>query len=153
VTNTRTAGFLILAVGAGLYVCLASAAERSAATNFILRCSGCHGIDGSGSRAGGIPDFRNYIGAFAIDDDGRTYVLRVPGVVNASLSDSEISNVMNYVMKTWGGTSLRRGFVAFTPEEVAARRARSVDDVVRLRRQIVERFHAAGIPTADYPWP
>jgi hypothetical protein len=61
--------------------------------------------------------------------------------------------VMNYVMTTWGGTSLRPGFVAFTPEEVAARRSRPVADVVQLRRQIVERLHAVGISMAEYPWP
>jgi mono/diheme cytochrome c family protein len=144
---------MTLAMVAALYASDAGAAERSATANFILRCSGCHGMDGSGSNAGGIPDFRNYIGFFAVDDDGRTYVLRVPGVLNASLSDSEISAVMNYVMTTWGGTSLRPGFVAFTPEEVAARRSRPVADVVQLRRQIVQRLHAAGISTAEYPWP
>ena len=151
--STRTAGVLTLAMIAILHVPDTCAAERSATTNFILRCSGCHGMDGSGSNAGGIPDFRNYIGSFAVDDDGRTYVLRVPGVLNANLSDSEIAAVINYVMTTWGGTSLRAGFVAFTPEEVAARRSRPVADVVQLRRQIVERLHAASISTAEYPWP
>ena len=110
-------------------------------------------MDGSGNELARIPDFRGYIGAFAADEDGRTYVLRVPGVVNTSLSDSEISAVINYVMNTWGGSSLRHDFVAFTAQEVEARRARPVADVVSFRRQIVERLHASGIPTADYPWP
>jgi hypothetical protein len=56
-------------------------------------------------------------------------------------------------MRTWGGTSLRADFVEFTADEVRARRARSVPDVVALRRQVVERLHANGIATADYPWP
>jgi hypothetical protein len=149
----RAMSLLTLLVCAVLCVPIACAAERSASANYILRCSGCHGMDGSGHEPAGIPDFRDYIGAFSMDDEGRTYVLHVPGIANASLSDREISAVMNYVMTTWGGTSLRPGFVAFTPEEVAARRARPVADVVGFRRQIVERLHAGGIRTANYPWP
>lgn len=151
--HARNTPLLALTISAALYSSITAAAERSASANFILRCSGCHGMDGSGTTVGGVPDFRNYIGAFATDDDGRTYVLRVPGVVNASLSDSEISAVINYVMWAWGGTSLLPSFVAFTPEEVAARRTRAVGDIVRFRRQIVGRLSTAGIQTAEYPWP
>jgi hypothetical protein len=73
--------------------------------------------------------------------------------VNTSLDNARIAAVVNYIMRTWGGTSLRAGFVAFTEEEVTKRRARSVPDVVALRRQVARRLHAQGIATADYPWP
>jgi cytochrome c553 len=149
----RALSLLTSAACALLYFSPGRVAARSAPVNYILRCSGCHGMDGSGNTPAGIPDFRNYIGAFARDDEGRTYILHVPGIVNASLSDDEISAVINYVVTTWAGTSLRTGFVAFTAQEVAARRVRPVADVVRFRRRIVERLHAAGIQTAAYPWP
>jgi cytochrome c553 len=129
------------------------AAERSVAANYALRCSGCHGIDGSGNPAAGIPDFRGYIGAFAEDDEGRTYVLHVPGVAMSSLSDREISAVVNYLIGTWAGASLRAELIPFTPEEVGVRRAQPITDVVAFRRRIVARLGRAGIRTADYPWP
>ncbi len=151
--HARAPGLLTPLVCAVLCVTGAWGGERTAQVNYVLRCSGCHGTDGSGDSAAGIPDLRNSVGAFADDDDGRTYVLHVPGVANASLSDREIAAVINYVMQSWGGTSLSVRFVAFTPDEVAARRARPVDDVVRFRREIVGRLHARGISTADYPWP
>ncbi len=106
-----------------------------------------------GTREGGIPQFRNFVGAFASDEAGRTYVLHVPGVSSADLSNAEIADVMNYIMKTWGGTSLRSDFVEFTADEVAVRRAQPVADVVLLRREIVQRLTAAGVVTAEYPWP
>ena len=121
--------------------------------NYVLRCSGCHGMDGSGHAAAGVPDFRDSVGAFAMDEEGRTYLLHVPGIVNASLSDREISAVINFVMDNWGGTSLQPGFARFNPQEVAVRRAQPVTDVVRFRRQIVDRLQARGIRTARYPWP
>jgi cytochrome c553 len=142
------------AVYAVLSGSFAVSADHSASSNFIQYCSGCHGQDGRGGGVNsGIPDFRNFVGAYASDDGGRTYVLHVPGVVNTSLDDAEIAAVINYVMKTWGGTSLRAGFIPFTAREVTSRRARSVPDVVALRRQIVQRLHANGISTAQYPWP
>ena len=110
-------------------------------------------MDGTGSANGGIPDFRGLVGAFAGDDDGRTYVMHVPGVVGSGLSDAEIAGVMNYVFETWGEKSLPAPYVPFTPDEVTARRARPVDDVVAFRRDVVEKLSAQGISTADYPWP
>jgi cytochrome c553 len=150
--NVCTAGGFMLVICTALSLSVATAAERTASVNFILHCSGCHGTDGHGL-GGSIPDFSNFIGAFAHEDDGRTYLLHVPGVIGANLSDGEIAAVINYVMKAWGGTSLEPGFTEFTAEEVALRRARHVEDVVVFRRQIVERLTAAGIATAPYPWP
>lgn len=131
----------------------ASAGELQPRTNYILRCTGCHGMDGAGSPVGGIPDFRNYVGAFAGDDEGRTYILHVPGVIGASLTDNEIAGVINFIMATWAGSSLPAGHTPFTAAEVTERRARPVEDVVVFRRAIVARLSAAGVQTAGYPWP
>jgi hypothetical protein len=139
----------------GLLLCSfgADAAGKSASANFILRCSGCHGLRGDGAPEVGIPQFRNFVGAFAGDPAGRTYVVRVPGVSNSGLNDAEIADVINYVMKTWGGTSLPSSFVPFTEQEVVTRRALPVADVVSLRREVVQHLKLSGIATAEYPWP
>ncbi|MCW5718485.1 MAG: hypothetical protein KIS68_11720 [Bauldia sp.] len=127
--------------------------ERDPHTNFILRCSGCHGVTGVGAPLAGIPTFPDVVGVFAGDDDGRTYLFHVPGIVSASLSNREIAGVMNYVMEAWAGRSLPADFVPFTEEEVTMRRAIPVEDVVAFRRAIVERLAAQGLVAADYPWP
>ncbi|MGQ9364697.1 c-type cytochrome [Azospirillum sp. ST 5-10] len=138
---------------AGAMATPAVAGELKPRTNYILRCTGCHGMDGAGSAIGGIPDFRGMVGAFAGDDEGRTYLLHVPGVIGASLSDAEIAGVLNYIMENWAGASLPADFRPFTAAEVTDRRARPVADVVVLRRRIVARLGESGIATADYPWP
>jgi hypothetical protein len=153
VTRMCARGLLVVLLVCAACCTAAWAGDRPASVNYVLRCAGCHGMDGSGHESAGVPDFRDYVGAFALDEDGRTYLLHVPGIVNASLSDREICAVINYVMDNWGGTSLRPGFTRFTPREVAVLQARPVTDVVRLRRQIVDRLHARGILTAHYPWP
>ena len=144
---------LVMLATLSIGVALAADGGRSAAVNFVLHCSGCHGIDGSGYESAGVPNFRNSIEFFAIDEEGRTYLLHVPGLVNTNLSDTEIAEVLNYVVKQWSGTSTAGMFIRFTPAEVAERRARSVSDVVRLRRQIASRLRQEGLRTANYPWP
>lgn len=156
-----TLGRAVLPMAVAILATLASGTLASGAragdykpiTNYILRCAGCHSLDGSGHPVGGIPDFRGFIGAFAGEDDGRTYVLHVPGVAGSGLSAGETAAVLNLVMGKWGGASLPADFRPFTEAEVAERRLRPVADVVVLRREIAARLQRTGVAMAEYPWP
>ncbi|WP_165857133.1 c-type cytochrome [Marinobacter sp. JSM 1782161] len=121
--------------------------------NYTLRCIGCHGPHGAGSERGRIPDFRDSVASFSYLPRGREYLLHVPGVVGSSLNDQQIADVLNYVMKEWGGESLGRGFTPFTDAEVHYLRQTDVQDVVQLRREVARQLKAEGRPVADYPWP
>lgn len=128
---------------------LAAGAGPSPRVNYVLRCAGCHGMEGLGTETGGVPGFPGSVATLVNDDEGRTYVVHVPGVVGSSLSDAEIAAVMNYVIERWGDTPAP----AFTAEEVARRRAVAVPDVVAFRRTLTARLAAEGKPLAPYPWP
>ena len=147
----RRLAALVVALAAA--VPAAGAADYSARTNFVLRCSGCHGLDGAGAAKAGVPDFRGLVGAFAGDPDGRLYVSRVPGVRNANLDPAATAAVLNYVMTSFAGPSLPAGAPPFTADEVAAHQGQPPTDVVVLRRSVAARLKAAGIALADYPWP
>lgn len=129
-------------------VTLANADGLSARGNYVLHCSGCHGMNGQGTLAGGIPPFPDSVGHIAGIDIGRTYIVHVPGVVSTSMTDAEIAEVINYVLDAWGD-----GARHFSAEEVTSRRALPVGDVVAYRREVVEALSKAGIAIADYPWP
>jgi mono/diheme cytochrome c family protein len=131
----------------------ASAADRTARTNYVLRCIGCHTADGTGLPNAGIPDFVGKIGAFAHTADGRAYLLHVPGVIGSSLSAAETADVLNYIMDTWGGASLPRDYTRFTADEVTELKARSIGNVVKFRHKVAADLAADGIAVADYPWP
>jgi cytochrome c553 len=133
-----------------LAVAPAQASDHSARFNYMLRCAGCHTESGEGLPHAGIPQFPGYIDAFAGDDEGRTYMMHVPGVVGSSLSDAQIAAVLNYVVKNWGDLA---AVAPFTAEEVGVRRAKPMPDVVAYRRKLVKRLKAEGAKVADYPWP
>lgn len=126
---------------------------RSAHIDYMLKCSGCHGADGSGSPDRGIPDFRGYVDGFGRTEAGRTYVMHVPGVVNSSLPNARIAAVMNHVIASFGAPETRAAVPPFTAEEVDRLRAVPVPDVVAYRREVAAGMAKAGIPVAGYPWP
>jgi len=128
----------------------ACAANRSPQVNYILRCAGCHGLDGTGSATGGIPPL-GLIKAFTSDLDGRTYLMHVPGVVNSGLSNQEIADVINYVAQRWGTPEIP--FTSFSLEEVNHLRSIEIPDVVGYRRSLTNRYVSEGKIVADYPWP
>lgn len=125
------------------------AQENTPEQNYILKCSGCHDTDGSGSAPGGIPPLPGYLGAFMDDPDGRLYLMHVPGIIASDLNDRQLATLMNRLNAKWGDAQAR----PFTEEEVKQLRAAPMSDIVKFRRQIVQRFLREGIATGDYPWP
>jgi cytochrome c553 len=141
----------LLAVCFALTAPVLSAQEYSPAVNYQLRCAGCHGQDGMGVSSAGIPPFPGFIDGFFQTAASRLYLMHVPGINTASLSDPEIARVMNYVGQRWGQDDTPR--TDFTPEEVTALRQQPVQDVVALRRSVIAELTAKGWPVPDYPWP
>jgi cytochrome c553 len=129
---------------------IAEPAHYNASTNYILRCAGCHAMDGTGSKNGGIPPLQ-LIKTFTSDAKGRAYLMHVPGVVSTGLNSKEIAEVINYVADRWGDKSI--SYTPFTEQEVAELRSEKIPDIVSYRREITEKYKAEGKTVADYPWP
>ncbi len=138
----------ILLAGASVAPALAENAAGSARANYVLHCSGCHGMQGLGTEEGGIPAFPDSVGHIVGTDIGRTYVMHVPGVVANSMNDAQIAGVMNFILDQWSD-----GGSHFTAEEVTRRRAEPIGDVVAYRRKVVDDLRKSGIEIATYPWP
>lgn len=122
---------------------------QKARTNYILYCSGCHGLNGKGTAEGGVPGFPNSVGYIASLESGRDYILQVPGVVNTRMSDAETAEVLNYILNEWAGGEAPD----FSAQEVSQRRTRPARNVVVFRREIARDLRAAGIEISEYPWP
>ncbi|WP_051334994.1 cytochrome c [Bradyrhizobium sp. Ai1a-2] len=103
---------------------------------YRLHCSGCHGVDGAGSKVGRIPPFPGIVGHFADSPEGRLYLVHVPGIAGAALPDAETAELLNYVLHSWGRQEAAERRRDFTAEEVRGLREIRMDDITALRQKL-----------------
>lgn len=101
--------------------------ERPAEESYVLHCSGCHGLSGTGV-PGTTPTLHG-IGRFASTPEGRAYLARVPGVAQAPVDDAELATLLNWVLETFSETAPNPPY--------------SGSEVGRLRRQPLRSTSAA----------
>jgi mono/diheme cytochrome c family protein len=135
----------IAALAGGL---TAAAIAQPAVTNprslYVLHCAGCHGMDASGVPGQGVPTMRGNLGLFMQRPEGRAFLLQVPGVNNAGLSDAQIALVTNWMVQTFSADTAPPGWPAYTAAEVAAAKAQRPGDVTRARADLVARLARDG---------
>lgn len=119
-------------------------ADEAAATHtdYMLRCQGCHLPDGSGY-PGKVPDLRLTMPRLLASEEGRAFLLQVPGASLSILDDARLARVFNWMVLTFvpGGTP--PGFKPFTAEEVGPLRRQPLADVQAVRGPIAV---ALGLP-------
>jgi mono/diheme cytochrome c family protein len=95
--------------------------DTRAVHDYLLSCGGCHALDGSGSPT--VPSLRG-VDRLLTKTGGRDYVLRVPGVSSAPLSDARLAALLDWVFGSFGNHATP----AFTAAEVQAARRRPFVD-------------------------
>ena len=124
-------GLLALIVAAGSS---GEAIQRDGARALYLQhCSGCHLPNGAGNPAGGIPDLRTDLASFASYEDGRKYLLSIPGVAENNLSDREVAQVLNWTVATFSQRPPPTAYRSFTEEEVSQRRGHRIRNALGSR--------------------
>lgn len=116
---------------------------------YVQHCAGCHGFEGAGQPAFGVPAMRDVVGYFMRSEEGRAYLVQVPGVNNAGLSDAQIAELTNWLVRTLGGASLPARWRAFDAAELPALRAARPADLAAARRRILADLRAAGVAAPD----
>ncbi|ESW80682.1 hypothetical protein X770_30950 [Mesorhizobium sp. LSJC269B00] len=127
----------------------AFAGSDSPQTLYLLRCSGCHGIDGSGSKTGRVPGLVG-INKLLLHPDGRLFLANVPGIENSGLSDSQIAQLLNWALDHWGDRSISEIGPPLTGDEIRRLEKIPVDDLTRLRGRIADDLAAQGIDIGSY---
>jgi len=127
------------------------AKDLQAQRNYLQYCSGCHLQDGMGKPNKGIPAMKDKVGRFLDADGGRAFIVQVPGVMNTPLSDAQIADLMNWVLRGMAGSSTPPHTAPYTTAEVAQLRASRPADVPATRALIVERLRATGVPQEQLP--
>lgn len=102
---------------------------------YLLHCAGCHLEDGGGME-GVVPDLREHLGWFASTDEGRSYLIRVPGSSQSPLDDEALATLLNWMMDRFSPDSSP---VPFTEEEVSEQRGERMYDPAATRVTLLEK--------------
>ena len=122
----------------------AGADEQRARINYMIHCQGCHLPEAAGY-PGKVPRMRDFVGYFLHSQEGRAFIVRVPGVSTSSLPNDQLTELMNWLLLTYSAPQLPKNFVPFTVDEVARLRPDPEPDPETTRKGILERI-AAEVP-------
>ncbi len=116
--------------------------------NWTLNCQGCHRLDGSGSDAT-APGIAGTVAKFLLVPGGREYLIRVPGVATSPLSDTNLAEVMNWMLWRFDKEHLPASFQPYTAAEIAPLRARPLRlEASQMRSSLLKEAEAAAAATA-----
>lgn len=111
--------------------------EQRARVNYMIHCQGCHLPDAAGY-PGKVPRMKNFVGYFLHSQEGREFLLRVPGVSTSSLANEQLTELMNWLMQTYSAEQMPPDSEPFTVAEVAALRKHPEGDPETTRRRILK---------------
>ena len=114
---------------------LAAPGYAEARIDYLLHCGGCHLPDGRGAPPE-VPTLRDELGRIAGSDEGRAYLVRVPGSSQAPLSDADLTRVVNWVLQEFNQDTLPERFKPLSEREVARARANVLADPIGYREEI-----------------
>ena len=112
--------------------------------NYNRHCGGCHGFDGSGNPEHGVPNMKGTVGHFLRLPEGRAFLVQVPGTSQAALDDAGIAELLNWLLKRFSAGEIPKDAPPYTKDEVTRLRAVKLSDVMRTRREIVQRLRDLG---------
>lgn len=125
-----------LALAAALCFANAAYAEKDPHADYLLYCRGCHLHTGDAVPAANVPSLQELVPLLATQA-GRDYLVRVPGVAQTPMSDEQVAEVLNWVLRNFNADSLPNNFRPFTADEVAAARSRILPNPLKAREDIL----------------
>lgn len=108
--------------------------------NYQMFCQGCHTPDGSGGKD--VPEIKGFIGNFLNIQEGREYLVRVPGSANSSLNSPQLAEVLNWIVLELGGKNIPQNMKFYTAKEVEELRQDPLFEVVNYRKQLVAKIES-----------
>jgi mono/diheme cytochrome c family protein len=103
--------------------------------DYLLHCSGCHMPDGTGL-TDVVPTLHDTMGRIVTEPEGRSYIVRVPGVSQAPISDRKLTEVLNWVLTEFSSDTLPTNFKPLTVKEVERARSRLLADPLKYRAEL-----------------
>lgn len=108
--------------------------------NYQMFCQGCHAPGGVGSVS--VPRMNGHMGNFLRTDNGREYLVRVPGSATSALKDDQLAEVLNWMVIEFSGDSALPEFEHYTAAEVGRLRQHPLNEVAQYRVQLLTEIAA-----------
>ncbi len=121
-----------------------AAGAASGRVDYVLHCSGCHAFDGRGLEHKGIPALKDQIGYYLRSEEGRAFLMQVPGLLSAGMSDERAAAVTNYIVLRFAGASLPESFTPYTAAEAKRYRESRPANIPATRRALVAKLLEQG---------
>lgn len=90
---------------------------QQARQDWTIQCQGCHGVKAEGFESG-TPRMNGEVSKFLQAEGGRAYIVQVPGVANAPLSDARLANVLNWSLVEFDPKHIPANSAPYSAEEV-----------------------------------
>jgi len=104
-------------------------------SEFLLHCAGCHRPNGTGLPPD-VPTLVDELGNLVRTQEGRDYLVRVPGSSQAPISDALLADVINWILTEFNAATLPKDFQPLTTDEVSKVRRDTLADPMRYREQL-----------------
>lgn len=121
-------------VGLALLLMSNSVFAASPRINYLLYCSGCHRVNGEG-KAPNVPTLRGELGDMLSVSMMRSYLVRIPGASQAPITDSELAEVINWVLDEFNAQTLPANYEPYTDTEVSQARRNVLADPLSYREK------------------
>ncbi|MEP0202208.1 MAG: cytochrome c, class I [Halioglobus sp.] len=108
--------------------------------DYMMNCQGCHLPNGEGFPARNVPKVKDHMGKFLSVDDGREFLIRVPGSAQSDLNDERLTAVINWMLATFSANELPPNFQPYTVAEVSRLRQNPLIDVKGAREILMSRI-------------
>jgi hypothetical protein len=125
---------MIVAVALALSGSVAFAYEPP--INYALQCMGCHTPDGAGV-PDRVPSIRDTLVPLASMAEGRRYLVQVPGSAQSTLSNAELAELLNWMIRTLSAVTPPSTLTPFTEAEVREYRAHTLSQVRATRERLL----------------
>ena len=109
----------------------------AAQANYMLNCMGCHLPDGSGA-AGKVPSVRDSLVTLSSSAAGRRFLVQVPGASQSPLTDLELAQVLNWMVRNLSARAVPADFIDCTAAQVASYRRPPLVKVRETRASLLE---------------